>query len=104
MNRKKQNIGHKVFKTLTVFILLSVSTLGFLQMFFSNSLATSGERLRALEEEKQRLETENELLSNTIVEYSALSRISSESARLGMVRASSYLYTTIPTSLAMGGN
>lgn len=97
--RKRNFMSVIALSVLAVIVSLSV-----LQLYVSNSYATSGGNVKQLEEERKQLELESEQLQNELVELQSLSRVASESQRLGMVRPTKFLYTSLPHQVAVNGS
>lgn len=75
--------------------------LGVANIIFSCSLATSGEKLRSLDSEIQRLEKNNQDLKKKEVSLSSYAILSQRAHQLGFVKSSSVVYLEGQTSLAM---
>lgn len=98
MSKERKNKNHKL--TFVVFGL--VLTLSAVQLFISHHLATAGEVVKEFEIKANRLEQENALLKEELSKMRALSRISQEAKRLGLVRISNILYLTSQIPVALG--
>lgn len=84
------------FKTVFSLIIIINLFLGFLQLFFANSLATEGESLRKVEAEIETVKTENDKIKEQIVALSSLARIENEANKLSMSKLTSleFIVTT----------
>ncbi len=87
---------------LTSLILGLVLVLCLIQLFISHRLATSGEKVAELEVRAAQIEAENNLLEEEISQMGALSRVSQEAEKLGLVRTSNVLYLTSQIPVALG--
>lgn len=78
-----------------------VVILALLELGISYQLATTGGKMRQLEEKAASLEQQNKILSEEINQMGSLSRINIEAKKLGLVRATSVAYLTsqIPVAL-----
>lgn len=99
MNKKTKKTKKE---KLTSLILGLVLILCLIQLFISHRLATAGEKVAELEVRAAQIEAENNLLEEEISQMGALSRVSQEAAKLGLVRTSSVLYLTSQIPVALG--
>lgn len=79
-----------------------VLVLALVQLFISHRLATAGEKVEQFEIRTVQIEQENSLLKEKIGQMGALSRISQEAKKLGLVRTSKILYLTSQIPVALG--
>jgi len=87
MRTKKQKYKKKFSKiSLTKLFLLTILFLVVAQVVLSNSLATSGARLKALNEKIRQLELENQRLSSEIAQKASLTDILAKAKEKGFVR------------------
>lgn len=87
----------KVFFLMAILIFF----LGVVNIIFSCNLATSGEKLRSLKTEIQKLEKNNQDLEKKVVDLSSYAVLSQRANQLGFVKTSSIVYLEGQTSLAM---
>lgn len=81
-NKKK----YIFFVAVCLFILILV------EIWSSNIVASFGENFASTSQLKQALIMENQILENEIAEYASLSKVASESAKLGFSRPQSIQY------------
>lgn len=79
----KRTRAPKPSRKLIFLIIILVAIFFLARIFISNQLATSGKLVDDLKENTNRLVKENSRLEEEIVEFSSLSRVSSEAGRLG---------------------
>lgn len=94
----KMSLGRRVI----IGIFLTWLSLGLLQVYATNQLATSGETLNNLQTSTLVLEMENRDLNNQLSKLGSLNRIASDSAKLGFSEAAQFFYLPAPPSLAWG--
>lgn len=99
MNKKEKKTRKK---KLTSLILTLVIVLSLIQLFISHRLATAGERVKEFEIRAVQIKEENNLLEEEVSQMGALSRVSQEAEKLGLVRASNVLYLTSQIPVALG--
>lgn len=99
---KEKNAASPALPRILLAILgVLIILLALVQVVFSNHLATFGVKIREYQERQEQLLTQKGRLEQEIVSLSSLSRIASESAKLGLVKASSivHLDEEIPVAL-----
>ena len=86
---------------LVILITSLVVFLALVELTISYGLATTGEKMRQLEEKSALLEQQNKILSEEINRMGSLARVNNEAKNLGLVKAISVLYLTpqIPVAL-----
>jgi len=96
---KKKKICKK--PKLVIFITSLVVVLALLELTISYQLATTGGKMRQLEEKANSLEQQNKILSEEINQMGSLSRVNNEAKNLGLVKATNVVYLTsqIPVAL-----
>ena len=84
----------KIFKKprLVIFIISLVVILSLVQLTISYWLATTGGKMRQLEEKATLLEQQNKILREDINYMGSLSRVNQEAQNLGLVKANSVLH------------
>ena len=85
--KKKINKKRKLIYLIIILILF----LSGVQLVMAHCLATTGEKMRHLEERAKLLEGQNLILSEEINEMGSLIRIATEAARIGLVKADNVL-------------
>jgi len=87
MRTKKQKYKKKFSKiSLTKFFLLTILFLVVAQVILSNSLATSGAKLKTLDEKARQLELENQRLSSEIAQKVSLTDILAKAEEKGFIK------------------
>lgn len=99
MNKKTKKTKKE---KLTSLILGLVLVLCLIQLFISHRLATAGEKVKEFEVRAGQIKEENNLLEEEISQMGALSRVSQEAEKLGLVRTSNILYLTSQIPVALG--
>ncbi|MCX6724745.1 MAG: hypothetical protein NTV20_01425 [Candidatus Shapirobacteria bacterium] len=86
---------------LVIFIISLVVVLSLVQLTISYWLATTGGKMRQLEEKTTLLEQQNKILSEEINHLGSLARVNEEARSLSLVKATNVLYLTpqIPVAL-----
>jgi len=74
------------------------------QLVISYSLATTGGKMRQLEEKSQKLEEQKRLLSEEINQMGSLSRIAEKAQDIGLVKVSSVIHLTPQLPVALETN
>ncbi len=87
-------------KPLIWFLTLTVGVLIGLELVIANHLATTGDQLAQINSEIERLKGENLQLRSEIAQKTSLVNIEKEAQKLGLVKASNYLYVN-QTPLAL---
>lgn len=77
-----------------------VVVLSLIELFLTNHLASQGERSASISAQVQLLRLSNQALENKKMHLSSLARIASDSSRLGLSKATHFLYITPQTFVA----
>lgn len=83
------------------FILVVLLCLSLVKVLLSARLATSGTNLAQAEVKSQQLIDQNRLLNKEIIEHSSLIKISSEAAKLGLVKNEKVVNLTLEVPVAL---
>ena len=86
-NKEKKKTGGGKVKVMVV-ISAAASLLFFTQLVFANGLATDGQKIAQVEEEIQKLESENTILRVEIAKKSSLSTLSQKAQEQGFKKPS----------------
>ena len=86
-NKEKKHTGGVKVKLMVV-ISAAASLLFFTQLVFANGLATDGQKIAQVEEEIQKLESENTILRVEIAKKSSLSTLSQKAQEQGFKKPS----------------
>ena len=82
-------------------ILVVLLFLSLAKVLFSARLATSGTNLAQTEVKSQQLIDQNRVLNQEIIEHSSLIKISSEAAKLGLVKNEKVVNLTLEVPVAL---
>jgi len=88
-------------RKLTITVFFSVITLVIGNLVLTNILATSGERLRNLEQHQQKLVEQNARLRMEIIRLSSLRALEDRAASLGLTRNIQAVNVSSQTPIAM---
>lgn len=86
---KQHSSGYKKYTVFGVVILL---TLGFLEVWMNNTVVSSGQKYEKISQMQQKLVLENQILENQVEKKSSLIEIATRSAELGFTRAKNVQY------------
>jgi hypothetical protein len=92
---------HLLPKRTTFAVTFSVLSLIIANLFVSNILATTGEKVRAFETRKENLIRQNEVIRQAIVKQKTLSSIEERAEQLGMTKIQDTLSLTKEPPVAM---
>ncbi|MCH7951364.1 hypothetical protein IH980_01315 [Patescibacteria group bacterium] len=98
MNRKPSEAPHR---RLIAIAIVSVVTFLAANLFVSNVLATSGEKLRDLKRRQENLLDQNSRLRAEIIEKSALTALEDRAQKLGFVKSTQTLSISSQPPVAM---
>lgn len=80
---------------MVVFILLTC------QIFVSNLISSSGDKIQLLEQRHTSLTSQNEQIKKEIASVNSLSNLSHEASKLGLVKTNSVIYLETQVNVAM---
>lgn len=101
LRNPKKTSSSKLPKKAFLAIFTLILVLSVANIIFSCHLAVSGEKIKGIEEEIQRVEAEKERLKERVVALSSFATVSQKAAKLGFVKPSSIIYLGGPKPLAM---
>jgi len=90
-------------KTAIFFVLIIIFSLVVAKLFLMGRLAAAGVDLGRIEKESFKVSEESRVLEEKIVELSALTRVSSEAAKLGLVSNSQRVNMKLEIPVAFRG-
>ncbi|MCX6725802.1 MAG: hypothetical protein NT052_00590 [Candidatus Shapirobacteria bacterium] len=86
---------------LLILITILITGLSLTQLVISHSLATTGGKMRQLEEKASVLAEQNRVLAEEINQMGSLTRVASEAQKLGLIKANQifHLSSQVPVAL-----
>jgi|GEM_PF-6840220 len=101
LEKEKQDKNQKFSKIITFMIGFIVIALSFIQIIIANQTASSGERMRNIDSEKERIIEENQQLEIEIAKNSSLVEIEKKANKIGFIPANSFIFLNAPLPVAL---
>jgi len=95
-NKTRTKASKLVFVVMTLVFVLACA-----QLVISHRLATTGGKIRQLEEETYRLEKESRFLNEQISQVASLNKIAVKAEDLGLIRTTHVIHLTPQISVAL---